>query len=219
MKQWILGAGTDFGRLQQIEVDEQPLQPNEVRVRMRAASLNYRDLLHAQSGNFEGVVPLSDGAGEVVEIGAAVDEWKIGDRVCPTFFRDWQSGRFKPEYHDASLGGSAPGVLSETFVSPAHGLVAIPDHFSFEEAATLPCAGLTAWYALTTRGNFTPGDSVLLQGTGGVSIWGLQIAVASGGQAIITSSSDQKLERATRLAPRTPSITARRPIGAAKCGD
>ncbi len=198
MKQWQLGAGTDFSRLRLLETQRPSPRFGEVVVRMRAASLNYRDLILAGNPKIRDRVPLSDGAGEIVEIGEGVTQWKIGDRVCPTFFRDWQSGRFKNQYHDAALGGSVDGVLSEFFVSPAHGLVRIPDHLSFEEAATLPCAGLTAWCGLR-RGDFAPGDSVLLQGTGGVSTWGLQIVAASGGTAIITSSSDEKLERAREL--------------------
>lgn len=194
MKQWILGKGTDISRLQQRETETPRPGFNEVAIRMRAASLNYRDLILAGNPKVQNRVPLSDGAGEVIEIGAGVSDWKVGDRVCPLFFRDWQGGRFKNHFHDAALGGSVDGVLSEVFVSPAHGLTRIPGHFSFEDAATLPCAGLTAWCALQ-RGHFTPGESVLLQGTGGVSIWGLQIVVAAGGTAILTSSSDEKLER------------------------
>lgn len=197
-KRWQLGAGTDSSRLRLLKAEKPSPRFGEVVVRMRAASLNYRDLLLAENPQIQNRVPLSDGAGEVVALGEGVSEWKVGDRVCPTFFRDWRGGRFRNEYHDAALGGSVDGVLSEFFTSPAHGLTRIPDHFSFEEAATLPCAGLTAWYALR-RGGYMPGDSVLLQGTGGVSIWGLQIVVASGGTAIITSSSDEKLDRAREM--------------------
>lgn len=200
MKQFQLQAGADFSRLQIVETAQPSPGYGEVLVRIHAASLNYRDLLTAKNPQTTaGRVPLSDGAGEVVALGEGVTQWKVGDRVAPTFFRDWQGGRFKHKYHDAALGGSVDGVLSEYFVGPEHGLAEIPAHFSYEEAATLPCAGLTAWYALTTRGGFVPGDSVLLQGTGGVSMWGLQIAVASGGKAIITSSSDEKLERAKAM--------------------
>ncbi len=167
-------------------------------VRVRAASLNYRDLILAGNAQIQNRVPLSDGAGEIIEVGDQVSDWKIGDRVCASFFRDWLGGRFQNRFHDAALGGSVDGMLSEVVVFPAHSLVRIPDFYSFEEAATLPCAGLTAWCALR-RGGFTPGDCVLLQGTGGVSVWGLQIVVAAGGRAIITSSSDEKLERAKEM--------------------
>jgi NADPH:quinone reductase-like Zn-dependent oxidoreductase len=194
MKQWILSPGADFSRLQQREVETPQPRANEVAIRVRAASLNYRDLLTAQNPKIENRVPMSDGAGEIIEVGDHVSDWKIGDRVAVGFFRDWTSGRFEGKYHDAALGGSVDGMLCEIVVFPAHSLVRIPDSYSFEEAATMPCAGLTAWCALR-RGGFVAGDSVLLQGTGGVSIWGLQIVVASGGRALITSSSDEKLQR------------------------
>ncbi|RYX85751.1 NAD(P)-dependent alcohol dehydrogenase [bacterium] len=198
MKQWILAPGADFSRLQEREVEQPQPGHGEVAVRVRATSLNYRDLITAENPKVENRVPLSDGAGEIAAVGKGVTGWNVGDRVCVNFFRDWQGGRFRNSYHDAALGGSVDGMLSEVVVFPAYSLVRIPDHFSFEEAATLPCAGLTAWCGLQ-RGHFVSGDTVLLQGTGGVSIWGLQIAVASGGRAIITSSSDAKLERAKKL--------------------
>ena len=198
MKQTTLVAGADFARLQTREIEAPRPKFGEVAIRVRAASLNYRDLLMAKNPKIENVVPLSDGAGEIIAVGAGVADWKIGDRVCVNFFRDWQSGRFKREYHGAALGGSCDGMLSEIVVFPAHAIVAMPADYSFEEAATLPCAGLTAWCALR-RGCYVMGDAVLLQGTGGVSMWGLQIVVASGGAAIITSSSDDKLTRAREL--------------------
>ena len=200
MKQWQLKSNDEV-RLQMTEVAKPTVGAEEVLVRMRAASLNYRDLLikKGQPSVENGRVPLSDGAGEIVEIGEADNEnWQIGERVAGTFFRDWRSGRFDNRYHQAALGGSVDGVLSEYQCFPAHSLVRIPEHFSYAEAATLPCAGLTAWCALQ-RGGFRGGDSVLLLGTGGVSIWGLQIVVALGGRAIITSSSDEKLARAREL--------------------
>ena len=198
MKQITLAPGADFARLQIREIQAPQPGANEVAIRVRAASLNYRDLLTARNPKIENVVPLSDGAGEIIAVGADVTDWKIGDRVCVNFFRDWQNGRFKREYHDAALGGSCDGMLREIVVFPARSLVQMPDDYSYEEAATLPCAGLTAWCALR-RGCFAAGESVLLQGTGGVSIWGLQIAIASGGSAIVTSSSDDKLERARQM--------------------
>lgn len=198
MKQITLTPGADFSRLQTREIEAPQPNANEVAIRVRAASLNYRDLLTAGNAKIENVVPLSDGAGEIIALGDGVTDWKIGDRVCVNFFRDWHSGRFKRRYHDAALGGSCDGMLSEIVVFPARSLVKIPDDYSYEEAATLPCAGLTAWCGLR-RGCFVAGDSVLLQGTGGVSIWGLQIVVASGGTAIVTSSSDDKLKRARVL--------------------
>lgn len=204
MKQWQFGEG-GFDALHQVEVEQPQPGIGEVLVRLRAASLNYRDLIIAgqpKSQQSQSRVPLSDGAGEVVAVGESVagtPQWQIGDRVAGTFFRDWQAGRFEMRYHDAALGGSVDGVLRECAVFPAHGLVKLPDHFSFEDGATLPCAGLTAWYSLMTRGAMQPGDTVLLLGTGGVSIWGLQIARSSGARVIITSSSDEKLERAKAM--------------------
>lgn len=198
MKQYLLSPGHDFSRLQPREINAPKPGFGQVAIRVRAASLNYRDLILAANPKIENRVPLSDGAGEIVELGEGVAPWKIGDRVCVNFFRDWQGGRFQARYHDAALGGSVDGMLSEIAVFPAHSLVEIPDFYSYEEAATLPCAALTAWCALR-RGGFAPGDSVLLQGTGGVSIFGLQFALAGGGTAIITSSSDQKLAKALEM--------------------
>lgn len=201
MKQWQFGQQTGSENLELIESPEPAPGVGEVLVRLRAATLNYRDLILVddQKKLTPGRVPLSDGAGEVAAVGEDVTHWKVGDRVAGTFFRDWQGGRFSMDYHQAALGGSVDGVLREQAVFPQHGLVRLPVDYSYEEGATLPCAGLTAWTALMTRGQFLPGDSALLLGTGGVSIWGLQIVAAVGGRAIITSSSDEKLERAIAL--------------------
>lgn len=199
MKQWQLQDGEGFDRLKLVDVPQPEVGAGEVLVRIHAASLNYRDLLGAKNPRTTpGLIPLSDGAGEIVAVGDGVTGWALGDRVMPTFFRDWQGGRFDMRYHDGALGGSCDGVLSEFVVVPAHCLARIPEGYSYEEAATLPCAGLTAWCALQ-RGGFAAGDTVLLQGTGGVSIWGLQLVAAGGGTAIITSSSDAKLEHAKTL--------------------
>ncbi len=178
--------------------------PGEVAVRLRAASLNYRDLLmrsgRSASGGSDPVVPLSDGAGEIVAVGEDVVDWKRGDRVAPTFFRDWIDGGFDMAYHAAARGGSCDGVLAETLVAPAHSLVPIPEHLTFAEAATLPCAALTAWHALMERGKpVGPGDTVLCLGTGGVSVFALQIAKAAGARTLVTSRSDEKLARARSL--------------------
>ncbi len=183
------------------DVSDPVASPGEVVVAMKAASLNYRDLLmksgKSASGGSDPVVPLSDGAGEISAIGEGVDGWSIGDRVALTFFRDWEEGSFEMSYHKAARGGSCDGVLSEKVVTPAHGLVRIPDYLSFEEAATLPCAAVTSWHALMERSR--PLDSeqkVLCLGTGGVSVFSLQIAKAMEAQVIITSSSEEKLDRA-----------------------
>lgn len=193
-----VGAGAK--RLRLLEVEEPSLEAGQVLVRLRAASLNYRDLAFwkGQAPCEDGRVPLSDGAGEVVGLGAGVSLWKAGDRVAGTFFRGWVAGRFKMRFHQGALGGSVDGVLSEYATFDESDLVRLPTGYSFEEGASMPCAGVTAWVGLA-RGGLRAGDTVLLQGTGGVSIWGLQIVVASGGRAIVTSSSDAKLERAREM--------------------
>ncbi|OYY61883.1 MAG: NAD(P)-dependent alcohol dehydrogenase, partial [Burkholderiales bacterium 28-67-8] len=177
--------------------------PGQVLVRLKAAALNYRDLLII-TGRYPGIdskglVPLSDGAGEVVEVGAGVDRFKSGDRVTGCFFETWLGGAMLPEHYNAAIGGSTPGVLSEYRVFEAAALVATPAHLSDEEAATLPCAALTAWNALYEGRQLVPGETVLVLGTGGVSMFALQFAKASGAQVIATSSSDSKLEKAKAL--------------------
>ncbi|HSD75584.1 MAG TPA: NAD(P)-dependent alcohol dehydrogenase [Steroidobacteraceae bacterium] len=177
---------------------------HEVLVRVRAASLNRRDLL-VRSGQYgggadmNGIIPLSDGAGEVTAIGTGVTRFKPGDRVAATFFQGWISGKADAHTAATALGGAVDGMLSEYVVLNEDGLVRFPEFLSFEEAATLPCAAVTAWNGLFTRGNLQLDEIVLLEGTGGVSIFGLQFALAAGAKAIITSSSDAKLERAKQL--------------------
>ncbi len=195
-----------FGRSDGLQIVERPLPElgdHEVLVRVKAASLNFRDLVVLR-GQYDrkpvpGRVPLSDGAGEVVAIGSAVTAFKIGDRVAACFFQGWSSGQFKAHMHRTALGGAIDGVLAEQVKFSEEGLVRLPRSYSFEEGATLPCAALTAWQSLIVRGALVPGETVLLLGTGGVSIFGLQIAKAAGAKVIITSSSDEKLERARKL--------------------
>ena len=177
---------------------------NEVLVRVRATSLNRRDLSILQSqyggGNPRtGLVPLSDGAGEVIGVGSGVTRFEVGDRVAGIFFARWIDGRRSAMTNASARGGAIDGMLSEMIVSHEDGLVEIPEHLSFEEAATLPCAGLTAWNALFKHGDLAEDDFVLLEGTGGVSIFGLQFSVAAGARPIITSSRDEKLARAREL--------------------
>ena len=177
--------------------------PREVLVQVRAVSLNRRDV-YVRLGLYPGpkpatLVPLSDGAGEVVATGEQVTRVKAGDRVAGIFFQKWLDGRPRPEHLATALGGGVDGMLSQYVTLDADGLVTLPDHLSFEEAATLPCAGVTAWNALVTRGRTRPGDFVLLQGTGGVSTFGLLLAQALGGRPVITSASDDKLARAREL--------------------
>lgn len=176
---------------------------HEVLIRVRAVSLNRRDIAIAQAaypvGNRDRLVPLSDGAGEVAAIGPKVTRFKVSDRVVAIFFQNWLRGRPTATTPASALGGELDGMLSQYATLNEEGLVAIPAHLSFAEAATLPCAAVTAWNGLATRGGVQPGDFVLLQGTGGVSVFGLQFAAAAGGKPIITSSSDAKLARAKSL--------------------
>ena len=177
--------------------------PGEVLVRLRANSINYRDLQTILYPEPRGIVypriPNSDGAGEVLEAGPGVTRWKSGDRVAGTFFQRWTAGGITPDAMASALGGALDGVLCEYAVLREEGLVAIPDHLSFEEAATLPCAGLTAWHIVVGLGQVKAGDTVLILGTGGVSIFALTFARMHGARAIVTSSSDEKLARAVEL--------------------
>jgi NADPH:quinone reductase-like Zn-dependent oxidoreductase len=195
------GAGIDS--LEAIQLPRQELQAHQVRVKVRAVSLNYRDLMVAQGSyptSGEGpVVPGSDAAGEVIEVGPGVQRFRVGDRVATAFFPEWEEGKVAPEKTAVTLGAGGTGVLSEELVMDEAGLVAVPAHLSYEEAATLTCAGVTAWNALFAEGGVQPGDTVLLLGTGGVSVWALQLARAAGVRTIVTSSSDSKLERARAL--------------------
>jgi NADPH:quinone reductase-like Zn-dependent oxidoreductase len=183
--------------------DEPKPNANEVKVKFHAWSLNYRDLMMIKGAYNPRLktplVPFSDGAGEVVEIGEAVTKFKIGDRVMPIFMQGWIDGAIDFQKGRTALGGDLDGCLREFGTFDENGLVCIPDHFSFEEAATLPCAAVTAFHALFESGGMKSDDSILLQGTGGVSTFALQFAAALGTRIIITSSSDEKLERAKEL--------------------
>ncbi|RYG44597.1 NAD(P)-dependent alcohol dehydrogenase [bacterium] len=181
------------------EVEDRVPGYGEVAVRVRATSLNFRDLALMRAGFDTPRIPMSDGAGEVAAVGEGVDAWKPGDRVVANFFPTWHDGRFARRYHDEALGGSLDGMLSETAILPARSLLPIPDGFSYEEAATLPCAAVTAWQALFERGGLTAGETVLCLGTGGVSIFALQFAKFAGAKVIITSGSDEKLQRAKEM--------------------
>jgi NADPH:quinone reductase-like Zn-dependent oxidoreductase len=204
IRQWQFAREGDAYALELAEVPTPTPRANEVAVRVRAVSLNRRDLMmqagrYGAGGTTPGTVPLSDGAGEVVAVGSAVTRFKVGDRVAGIFFEDWLDGPPSAEALATARGGNAGGMLAERVVTDADGLVTIPEHLSFEEAATLPCAGVTAWVSLFKRGRMQPGDFVLLEGTGGVSVFGLQLAAAAGAKPIITSSSDEKLARAREL--------------------
>ncbi len=182
-----------------------PLRRGEVLVKIHATSLNFRDLLVVK-GIYNpklklptGIIPLSDAAGEIIEIGDGVTRFKKGDRVAGIFMQTWLAGECDQARTKSALGGSIDGVLATYKIFHENGLVKLPNHLSFEEGATLPCAALTAWHALIDSGKLKPGDTVLLQGTGGVSIFALQFAKLTCATVIITSSSDQKLERAKLL--------------------
>ncbi|MCC7261856.1 MAG: NAD(P)-dependent alcohol dehydrogenase [Candidatus Latescibacteria bacterium] len=198
MKSYHLTTAGEAFALQLGEYPQPQPGPGQVRVRVRACSLNYRDLLVRQ-GRYgkrtEGLVPLSDGAGEVEAVGDGVQGVRPGDRVAGCFFQGWPSGPFTAAVMDTALGGARDGMLAEAVILEAEGVIPLPAHLSWAEAACLPCAGLTAWNALVTRGGLQPGTTVLLQGTGGVSIFALQFAVALGARVILLSSSDAKLER------------------------
>ena len=177
--------------------------PGEVLVRVRAVSLNYRDLLLVQ-GKYDPHVqkpriPCSDGAGEVVAVGSGVKEWQAGDRVVAPFFLDWEDGAPTAAAATSALGGAVDGMLTDYRLLPAASLTCIPQSMTMEEAASFPCAAVTAWHALVSLANIGSTDTVLLLGTGGVSIFGLQIATMRGARTIVTSSSNEKLERAKQL--------------------
>jgi NADPH:quinone reductase-like Zn-dependent oxidoreductase len=177
--------------------------PRQVLVKVAACSLNFRDLAIAL-GTYRmptkpNLVPLSDGAGEVVEVGAGVTRIKAGDRVAGCFFQRWFGGPPAADTHVSALGGGLDGMLAQYVVLEQDGVVALPAHLSFEEGATLPCAAVTAWHALAEHARIVAGQTVLVQGTGGVSIFALQLARLMGAQVIVTSSSEEKLKRAKAL--------------------
>ena len=195
----------DFG-LENLALAERPEPepgPGQVVVEMRAASINYRDLLMVR-GHYNPkqplpLVPCSDGVGEVIAVGDGVTRVSVGERVATLFSQGWIAGSPTREKLRSTLGGPLDGTLTEKMLLDAEGVVPVPEHLSDEEAATLPCAALTAWSALVTEGGVTAGDTVLVLGTGGVSIFALQFAKALGARVIATSSSDAKLERVREL--------------------
>lgn len=197
--------GPTFGskNLKLVERPEPTPRRCEVVVKVLAASLNYRDL-RVVAGTYHQdfpheLVPISDGVGEIVSVGPDVSRVVVGDRVCGVFFQRWVAGQLDPADRAYQLGGPLDGMLSEYVKLDERGVVKAPSHLSDVEAATLPCAGVTAWHALVTEGNLKAGDSVLVLGTGGVSLFALQFAVAAGAQVIVASSSDEKLVRARAI--------------------
>lgn len=207
MKAYELIPGSGLAGLHMVERASAPLGPGDVRVRIRAVSLNYRDLLLARTGQRglggdgagRSVIPVSDGAGEVIAIGAEVRDLAIGDRVAASFFPGWRDGARTPATDLRVLGGDLDGVLAEEVVLPAPAWVRVSPHLSFEEAATLPCAGVTAYTAVFGGVTPPPGGCIVVQGTGGVSVLALQLARAAGLTVIATSKSAAKAERMREL--------------------
>ncbi|GGC69381.1 NADPH:quinone oxidoreductase [Chelatococcus reniformis] len=190
-------SGVDGMKLVDLPMPE--AGPGQVLVRIKAVSLNYRDLLTVRGGygsrqKFP-LIPLSDGAGVVETIGPGVTGLKVGDRVVSSFFESWHGGEAEESKLRSALGGALDGVLCEYRVFPEHAVVKAPAHLSDAAAATLPCAALTAWSAVVKCGQVKPGDVVLTQGTGGVSLFALQFAKLAGARVIATSSSDAKIEK------------------------
>ncbi|WP_437494488.1 NAD(P)-dependent alcohol dehydrogenase [Sorangium sp. So ce1014] len=203
MKAFALQGSFGLDALRPMDLPDPEPGPGQIVLRMKAASLNFRDLLMAK-GLYNPklslpLVPLSDGVGEVIGVGDGVTRVKAGDRVCPIFHQRWIDGEISWAKTKGALGGELPGVLSEQVLLDQEGVVAVPPHLTDEEAATLPCAAVTAWNALFAASHLKAGDTVLVQGTGGVSIFALQLARLAGARVLVTSSSDEKLERARSL--------------------
>jgi NADPH:quinone reductase-like Zn-dependent oxidoreductase len=178
--------------------------PGQVVVRMKASSLNYRDLLvplrgyGSHTGNLP-LIPLSDGVGVVSEVGPGVRRLAVGDRVCPTYFQQWTSGEPDLERLTQSLGGPIDGTMAEYMCLPEQGVVKVPAYLTDVEAATLPCAALTAWSALVTYANTRPGDRVLVQGCGGVALFAVKLAKLLGAHVTVISSSEERMQRVKQL--------------------
>lgn len=199
MRFYEFSTGFGLENLQLRESGSKTPRPGEVLVQVHACSLNYRDLLVAKGAYGRGIptprIPLSDGAGEVIAVGEGVTRVAVGDRVAGIFMQGWISGEIDDAKYATALGGAVDGMLAEEVCLSAEGLVKIPDPLSFAEAASLPCAAVTAWNALFVSGKLQPGETVLVQGTGGVSIFALQFAKMAGARVFATSSSDAKIER------------------------
>lgn len=203
MKAYELRGGFGIESLQLIDRPQPQPGPGQAMLKLRAWSLNYRDLMIVK-GLYNPklhlpLTPLSDGVGEVVAVGDGVTRVKTGDRVAPIFMQKWIDGELTEAKARSALGGAIEGLLAEYAVMDEDGVVHVPEHLSNEEAATLPCAAVTAWHALVTKGAVAAGNTVLVQGTGGVSLFALQFARLRGARVIATSSSAAKLARALAL--------------------
>ena len=197
MKAWRFNDSFGLENMRLTDVAEPVPGPGEAVVRVRACALNFRDLVVSKGGYGRAVrpplVPLSDGSGEVLAVGPGVTGVKPGDRVAGIFFQRWLEGAIDDDKANSAMGGAINGMLAEHVCLNAEGLVHFPAHLSFEEAATLPCAAVTAWNALFESGRLKPGESVLVQGAGGVSVFALQLAKLAGARVIATSSGDARL--------------------------
>ncbi len=203
MRAWRFVKAFGLENLECVELPDPQPGPGQAVIRVRACSLNYRDLVVSKGGYGRAVktplIPLSDGAGEILSVGPGVDRLTPGDRVAATFMQGWLAGPPDDAKAATALGGALNGMLAEQVCLNAEGLVKFPAHLSFEEAASLPCAAVTAWHSLFESGRLQPGQTVLIQGTGGVSIFALQFAKMAGARVFATSSSDAKLQRLTAM--------------------
>ncbi|GMK37786.1 NADPH:quinone oxidoreductase [Paenibacillus sp. CCS19] len=203
MKAYVLRDG--FG-LENVQEEDRPIPspgPGEVLIRMKAVSLNARDIGvidgYYEPNRTEPLIPVSDGVGEVVALGEQASKFSLGERVSGIFTQSWTTGEPTQRNWATTLGSPLDGMLAEYVVLPEEGLVRVPEHLTDEEAATLACAAVTAWHAIVEEGQVKAGDTVVVQGTGGVSLFALQFAKLLGARVIATSSSDEKLERAKAL--------------------
>tara|TARA_Y100000590_G_scaffold469499_1_gene657401 strand:+ start:1484 stop:2497 length:1014 start_codon:yes stop_codon:yes gene_type:complete len=204
MRAVVLNGTNGFDDLEVVKKNDPKPSNGEVLVRVRSASINYRDLLITKGGygsrqKTSDLIPLSDAAGEVVEIGSGVKNFKVGDRVTGSFFQSWVSGQVTSDMLEDDLGRLNDGVLSELKCFKEVGLAATPDSLSDIEASAVPCAGLTAWSGIITLGKIKPGEVVLIQGSGGVSLFALQFAKMSGAKVLAISSNEKKIERLKKL--------------------
>ena len=203
MRGWQVEDGFGLDNLRPVERPRPQPGPGEILLRVEAVSLNYRDLMMVE-GLYNPrqplpLVPCSDAVGTIEGVGEGVREWSGGERVCTTMTPDWIAGSPRRDVIRSTLGGPLDGTLQEHMVLPGHGVVRCPSHLEAVEGATLVVAGLTAWNCLVTFGGLRPGGVALILGTGGVSVFALQLADLLGARAIVTSSSDEKLERARQL--------------------
>lgn len=201
MKKYVIKPGEKgINALNLQEMTPRELKPGEVAVRVHAASLNYRDLINVNQGVSQELIPFSDGAGIVEEVGKEVARLKKGDRVVGLFFPFWQSGEIDAyKFYSARGGVPTDGMLAQYVYGHEDSFLKFPEYLSFEEASTLPCAGLTAWNALIVRGKLKPGETIVIMGTGGVALFALQISKNLGARVILLSSSESKLEKAKNM--------------------